>query len=188
MAKLEEILQQEVNAEISGIVALAEEKAKGLLQEAQAKAEALKAAKLKSLEGEHAAAIKRAESAAELLQSQSKVQARGLVVTQVKTELRKALEALQQSPSYASVLQKLAAEALAGIGKAEALVVNPADAAHLEAWAKAQGLELKHDPSLSLGVRLVGVGGKAQVQNSLIERLERGWDALSAKAAKAIWG
>lgn len=188
MAKLEDILQQEVAAEISGIESSAEAKARSLLGEAQAQAEALKAARAKALEAERTAAIRRAESAAELLKSQARVQARGEVMDQVKAGLGIALAAYKTNPAYPAVLARLAQEALAAIGQAEALVVAPGDETHLKAWAQQNNLELRTDPNLNLGVRLVGIGSKAQVQNSLPERLERAWDALSARAAQAIWG
>ena len=188
MAKLEDILQQEVVAEVRGFESSAEAMVMGLLVEAQARADALKAARTKALEADRAAAVRRAESAAELLLSQARVQARGQIMDQVKAGLGTSLAAYKSNPAYPATLVKLAQEALASIGQAEALVVAPGDEAHLKAWAQQNSLELRTDPGLTLGVRVVGIGGKAQVQNSLPERLERAWDALSARAAQAIWG
>jgi len=188
MSKLEDILQNEVAAEIGAIAAEAEARAKAIVEAALANAEALKASKLRQLEAQHAAALRRAESAAELLLSQARITARGQVMDRVRAEVGESLHHLTQKPEFASILQKLADEALSNLGRAESAVVNPAHAALLSEWAQRHGLQLKTDPSIRDGVRLVAVGGRAFVQNTLSERLERAWDALSAKAAKAIWG
>lgn len=188
MSKLEDILQNEVAAEIGAIAAEAEAKAQAILGEAAQKAEALKASKERQLEAEHTAALRRAESAAELLINQARIAAKGRVVERVKVDVLQALQNLATQPAFGDTLKKLAEEALAEVGQAEAVVLNPAHTALLADWAKAKGLELKADPTIRDGVRLVAQGGRAYVQNALSERLERAWDALSAKAAKAIWG
>lgn len=188
MSKLEDILQQEVLAEVAEVAKAAETRAAEIVRAAQEQAEALKANRQKQLEAEHAAAVRRAESAGELVLNQARIQARGQVIDRVRAEATKALADLQAQANYGDILVKLAEEALQGLGQAEALVVNPADAPKIEAWAKGKGLELRTDPGLRYGVRLVAAGGKSMVQNSLAERLERAWDSLSAKAAKAIWG
>ncbi len=188
MSKLEDILQNEVAAEIGAIAAEAEAKAKAIVEAALAHAEAIKANKQRQLEAERTAALRRAESAAELLLSQARIKARGEVMDRVRAEVSQSLQKLAAQPELASVLQKLAEEALQGIGKAEAVLVNPAHASLLSSWAQSKGLQLKTDETIRDGVRLIAEGGRAFVQNALGERLERAWDALSAKAAKAIWG
>ncbi len=187
MSKLEDILQNEVAAEIGAIVAEAEAKARTIVETAMANAEAIKANKERQLEVERAAALRRAESAAELLLSQARITARGRVMDQVRAEVLNSLQKLAAQPEFAAILQKLADEALQGVGKAEAVIVNPAHAALLSGWAQSKGLQLKTDTTIRDGVRLVAEGGRAFVQNALSERLERAWDALSAKAARAIW-
>lgn len=188
MSKLEDILQNEITTEIAAIQGAGEAKAKGIVDAATEKAEALRAAKARQLEAENAAALRRAESAAELMVNQARIAARGRAVDQVKAGVRQALTAQTNQPDFAEVLKKLAEEALRGVDKAEKVVVNPSHLALLEVWAKAKGLKLKSSPAVQQGVRVVAEGGKSFVQNALGERLERAWDGLSAKAAKAIWG
>jgi V/A-type H+-transporting ATPase subunit E len=187
MSKLEDILQKEVAAEIGAITAEAEAKARAVLEAALAGAEAMKANKQRLLEAERAAALRRAESAAELLLSQARITARGQVMDRVKDEARQALQRLTSQPEFGAILQKLADEALQSIGRAESVLVNPAHAYLLSAWAQSKGLELQTDETICDGVRLVAQGGRAIVQNTLTDRLERSWDALSSKAARAIW-
>jgi V/A-type H+-transporting ATPase subunit E len=188
MSKLEDILRDEVAAEIEAVTREAEERATSILAEAKARTEALRAARLRALEAEAMAARHRAESAAELLVNQARLQARGQVMEEVRQRALKALQDLRAQPNYSEVLQRLAEEALKGVTKAEAVVVHPEDRGYLEAWVKERGLELRTDPRISLGVRVMAAGGRIQVQNTLTERLERAWEALSATVAREIWG
>ncbi|MCX7782329.1 MAG: V-type ATP synthase subunit E [Meiothermus sp.] len=188
MSKLEDILQNEVASEINAIATEAEAKAKAILDSARQKAEALKAARERQLEAEYQASLRRAQSAAELTVNQARIAARGKVVDLVKAEAVRSLQDLTGRPEFGQTLQKLAEEALAEVGQAEALVLHPNHTSLLADWAKSKGLELRTDPAIRDGVRLVAKGGRSFVQNALGERLERAWDALSAKAAKAIWG
>ncbi|MCS7058437.1 MAG: V-type ATP synthase subunit E [Meiothermus sp.] len=188
MSKLEDILQSEVAAEIAAIEAEAEAKVKEILEAARVQAEALKASRQRALEAEHAAALRRAESAAELLVNQARIAARGKVVEEVRLQVLRALEALSAQPQFGETLKRLAEEALQSVGQAEALVVHPDHAALLSEWARGKGLALSTDAALKDGVRLVMSGGRAFVQNSLSERLERAWDGLSARAAAVLWG
>lgn len=188
MANLADILQSEVASEISALVTEAEARVKAIVDAATEKAEAMKANKQRLLESEHAAALRRAESAAELMVNQARIAARGQAVDQVKSGALSALQKLASSKEFGAILTRLAEEALGSVSKAEAVVVNPAHASLLQGWAQSKGLKLVSDPAVNYGVRLVAEGGKSYVQNSLTERLERAWDSLSAKAAKAIWG
>lgn len=188
MSKLETILQEEVEAELRAILEEAEAKAKALLEEAQAKAQALLEGRRRALEASHKAALKRAESAGELLLSTARAQAKGQVLEEVKAQALAALEGLRAKPEWPGILRRLAEEALAGLAQPEALLAHPEDLPHLEALARERGLALRPDPGLRLGVRAVGQGGRNQVENALPARLERAWDGLSARVAQALWG
>ncbi|MEN2982433.1 MAG: V-type ATP synthase subunit E [Thermus sp.] len=188
MSKLEAILSQEVEAEIQGLLGEAKAKAEALRSEAKAKAEALLAGKKRALEAQFQAAIRRAESAGELLLATARTEAKGEVLAQVKAKAREALRALPGKPEWPEVLRKLSEEALAALAEPEALVSHPENLPHLEPLARERGLELRPDPALRLGVRVLGKGGKAQVENALESRLERAWDALSSQVAQALWG
>ena len=167
MSKLEAILSQEVEAEIQALLQEAEAKAEAVKREAEEKAKALLQARERALEAQYRAALRRAESAGELLVATARTQARGEVLEEVRRRVREALEALPG---------------------AKALVANPEDLPHLEALARERGVELQAEPALRLGVRAVGAEGKTQVENSLLARLDRAWDALSSKVAQALWG
>ena len=188
MSKLEAILSQEVEAEIQAVLQEAKAKAEALRSEAKAKAEGLLSARKRALEAGLQAAIRRAESAGELLLATARTEAKGEVLSQVKAKVEEALRALPNSPDWPQVLRKLAEEALAALGEPEALASHPDNLPYLEGLARERGLELRADPALRLGVRAIGKGGRTQVENALLSRLERAWDALSSKVAQVLWG
>ena len=107
-----------------------------------------------------------------------------LLAHQVGESLRRA----HRRAKYLAQTHRLLAEALEALPGAKALVANPEDLPHLEALARERGVELQAEPALRLGVRAVGAEGKTQVENSLLARLDRAWDALSSKVAQALWG
>ncbi|WP_117237123.1 V-type ATP synthase subunit E [Thermus sediminis] len=188
MSKLEAILSQEVEAEIQAILEEAKTKAEALREEAGAEAKALLEGRRRALEAAFQAALRRAESAGELLLSTARAEAKGEVLTAVRAKALEALKALPQKPEWPEVVRKLALEALSAVAEPEALATHPENLPHLEALAKERGLELLADPSLRLGVRAMGKGGKTRVENALESRLERAWDALSSQVAQALWG
>jgi len=188
MSKLEAILSQEVEAEIQALLAEARAKAEALREEAEAKARTLLEGKKRSLEAAFQAALRRTESAGELLLATARAEAKGEVLAEVKARVFEVLKGLPERPEWPEVVGKLALEALAALPEPEALATHSLNFPHLEALAKERGLELRADPSLLLGVRAIGKGGKAQVENALESRLERAWDALSSKVAQALWG
>ncbi len=188
MSKLEAILSQEVEAEIRSLLEEAKARAEGLRKEAEAKAEALLQGRKRALEAQFQAALRRAESAGELLLATARTQAKGEVLQAVKAKAEEALLALPGKPEWPGVLRKLAEEALSALPEPEALVSHPENLPHLEPLAKERGLRLQADPALRLGVRVLGKGGRTQVENALESRLERAWDALSSQVAQVLWG
>ncbi|MGQ9510483.1 MAG: V-type ATP synthase subunit E [Thermaceae bacterium] len=186
MSKLETILAQEVEAEIRSVKEDAEAKAKALKEEAQAKAKALLEAKERQLKGRLEASIKRAGSAAELLLSTARAQAKGEVLAQARRLLEERISALPQAPEWPEILKRLAEEGLRALPGAEKVMVRPEDLPHLEAWAKEKGLALEGVEGLGLGVRVQA--GKNLVENTLSGRLERAWEELSARLSKSLWG
>ncbi len=188
MSKLETILQEEVLAEIQRVLAEADAEAERIVAAAREKAEAMVAAQKRKLEAQKAAELHRAESAAELAVTTARVEAKGKVIGEVFERVKRRLTALPEDPEYPTVLERLATEAVAAVGEAEAIIVNPADEARLKGWAEGKGLQLRTSPEVKLGVVAVSKGGKTQVANTLPERLERAWETLSAEVSRVLWG
>jgi V/A-type H+-transporting ATPase subunit E len=186
MSKLEEILQAEVEAEINAILADADNRTAAILSEAQSRAAAQIAASRKKIEAEARAATQQAQSAAELSVSNARLQAKGEVMDLVQQQVRRALEETSSQPGYGETLQALAEEAMGMAKPAQAVVVPPSDAEKLQDWARQQGLELRTDPELRQGVRILSRSGIA-IENTLPERLRRAWNPLGPMVAKLLW-
>ena len=80
MSKLEEILQQEAEAEINSILAEADSRAREIVSQAESRAAALLAAHRQRIEAGDRAASQQARSAAELSVSSARMQAKGEVM------------------------------------------------------------------------------------------------------------
>ncbi|MEJ2725074.1 MAG: V-type ATP synthase subunit E [Deltaproteobacteria bacterium] len=188
MSKLGDILQEEILGEVHGILAEAESRAAKLVGDAEEERWARLKSHQKKIEAEARATTLRARSAGELTLSTARMQAKGEVIESVRKKALAALEELSKKPEYRDILGALAEEALKAVEEAEAAVVHPDDEEMMREWAVQKGLELRTDPGLHLGVSIVDQSGKRSVENSLGERLARGWSALASDVAKQLWG
>jgi V/A-type H+/Na+-transporting ATPase subunit E len=186
MSKLEEILRGEADAEIEELMAEADAKADKILSEAKRRAESRVAAQRKKIEAAERAAIQKARSVADHSLAIARLQAKGEMMEQVRQQVQSALEETASQSGYGEILQALAAEALKLTIKAEAVVVHPGQEENLRDWAEQQGLELRTDRGLRLGVRIVEPGGEA-VENTLPERLRRAWPRLGPEVIIILW-
>ncbi|HWT80127.1 MAG TPA: V-type ATP synthase subunit E, partial [Candidatus Methylomirabilis sp.] len=130
----------------------------------------------------------RVKSMAALALSTARTHAKSQVIAMVKRKAMDALEQVAGKPEYGRVLEALAEEAMKAVETPEAVILHPQDEMKLRAWATQRGLELRADPRLHLGVRIVARGGQRSVVNSLPERLNRAWEALASDMARRLWG
>ena len=186
MSKLEGILQQEAEAEIDAILAEADSRAAKIVSEAESRASAKVAAHQKKIEAEARAATQQAQSTAELLVSNARVQAKGEIMDLLHQKVLVALKETSSQPGYRKVLLALAKEALEVAEAAEAVVVHPDDKEKIRDWAQQQGLELRTDPDLRLGIRIVSASG-TMIENTLPGRLGRAWVTLAPEVSKLLW-
>lgn len=187
MSTLNDVLEQEALAEIKQILDDSDSRAAALIQEAETKASTRLAIQRKRIESEVRAAKNRAESAAEFTVAAARIQAKGEAIALVRKKALRAFEDLAATPGYEKILTALADEAIGALDAAEAITVNPNDAGFVYGWATQKRIEIRTDPELRLGVRLVSSSSKRSVQNSLGERLDRSWDTLSARVAQILW-
>ncbi len=186
MSKLEEILQADVEAEIKEILTQADSQAAKMVSEAERRAAARLAVHRKKINAEERAALQQAQSAAALSVATARMQAKGEVMARLRQKVLLALEETASQPDYAKVLQALAEKAMQVAAAPQAVVAHPDDQEKLSDWARQRGLELKADPGLHLGVRIVSRSGKL-IENTLPERLHRAWDTLAAELNKLLW-
>lgn len=187
MSKLGEILKEEVLSEINTILAEADSKAEQLVREAKTKASEQVEAHRKKVEAELQAALRGMKSARDLTVAVARIRAREQAVARVKQKVESAVRELAQKPSYGKILEALAEEAFNSVEAAESVAVHPEDQDKLSTWAKQKGLELKTDPALHFGVRIATRGAQKTVENSLPERLQRGWETLISGVAQRLW-
>jgi V/A-type H+-transporting ATPase subunit E len=187
MSSLNEILEKEALAEINRILDESDSRAATLIQEAETEAAAQLAVQRKKIESATRTAKHRAEGAAELAVSTARIQAKGEMIARVRKKALSAIEELAGKPDYSKILTALADEAIRTVDGAESLVVNPNDSGILNDWAMQKRIEIRTDPALRFGVRLVSSSSKRSVENSLPERLDRSWDMLSARVGQILW-
>ncbi len=187
MSKLGEILEQDVLKEINDILAEADGRAEKLIQEAKSKASQLVEAQRKKVDAELQSAIRGMKSACDLTVSVARIRARDQAIARVRQNVESAILEIAKRPNYRKILEALAEEAFKSVEAAESVAVHPEDQEKLSVWAKQKGLELKGDPAVHLGVRITTRGAGQTVENSLPERLQRGWETLISGVAQRLW-
>ncbi len=187
MSNLRQILEQEALAEVNDILSAADSKADLLIREAKTKASERVEAYQKKTEAEFHAATQRAKSVNDLTVSIARIQARDEAIALLKKKVLAAFEEKATQPAFRDTLEALAEEAIKAVEGAEVVIVHPDDRDRMGDWAKQKGLGLRTDPGVRLGIRIVAGGGRRSVENSLPERLQRGWEALVSGVAKRFW-
>jgi V/A-type H+-transporting ATPase subunit E len=188
MSKLGDMLQEEVMGEINAILAEAESRAAKLVREAEEKALARIKSHQKKMEAEARAATWRARSTAELTVSTARLQAKGLAIDSVRKKALMSLEEVANRHNYQDILKALAEEALKAVDGGGEVIIHPDDEEKIHNWAAEKGLELRTDPGLRMGVRIVNRDSKRSVENSLLVRLDRAWSVLAPDVAQQLWG
>lgn len=188
MSNLREILQQEALAEINEILSEAESRADVIIRNAKREASERVAAYREKAEAELRTATRRAKSASELTRSISRIRAREDGIVLLREKALAALEEISTKPTFGGILEALAEEATQAVQGAETLVVHPDDRDKISAWAERKGLALQTDRGIHLGIRILASGGQRSVENSLPQRLQRGWETLISGVAKWFWG
>ena len=187
---LASILEQEIRGEIAQIQQGARQQSDEIVAQARAQAQSLTDSRARSLEAEYQAGLTRARSAASLEVSALRLSGADRVQAQAFQEAERQLRAVTVSEYYTDILGHLIAEARAALPQAEAVEVNPNDqdrareALNSLGWA----VEVRPNPAVETGVRLVGAGGKTGVQNTLLGRLEASRDALASQVAQVLRG
>lgn len=188
MSKLSDILREDVFSEINRILAEADSKAEELIRDAKSKASEQVEALRKKMEAEYEASLRGMKSTRDLTVSIARIRARDQEIARVRERVMAAIEEIARKPNYGEILEALAEEAFRSVEAAEAVAVHPDDRDKLGAWTERKGLQLTTDPALHLGVRITTLGGGRSVENSLPERLQRGWEMLMSGVAARLWG
>jgi len=188
VADLAALLDKEASAEIEAILAEARERASAITSEAERDAAALVATRERSAQSAREAALVRARSAAQLEAASMRLNAQQAAIQSVFDGVNREIDALRSDATrYASVLEALLREAVAGLtGAPDAVIVHPDEEAIARQAMAAVGIEaaLKTDASIRAGVQIVT--GPMRVENSLPARLDALRDELASDVAAVL--
>ena len=192
MANLAALLDRGASAEIEAILAEARERASELVSQARSDADALLAQRRRVAEAQHAAALIRAQSSAQLEAASLKLTAQHRAIEGVFEGVRAELDALRSSPRYRPVLAGLLEEAVSSFpegGVVDAVLVDPTDLALAREVAAASGLadRVEAEPGIGAGVRL-RQSENITVENTLGQRLAALRDELASYVSGALFG
>lgn len=167
---LEQLLQNEAQGEISQIQAEARARAAEIVAQARAQAEEQVESHRRVLDNQYRAGLTRARSSAELELNAARLSAADEGISQVFELVEGQLHEIGSVPAYREILGRLLNEARQAMPNAEAAEVNPRDVELLRSLVS--DLEVRPNPSIEGGVRLVAAGGKSGLSNTLLGRLE----------------
>ncbi|MFC4455505.1 V-type ATP synthase subunit E [Deinococcus sonorensis] len=185
---LADILESEIQGEIARIQGEARERAEAIRAQARERAEALVESRQRALEMERVSGLTRARSAADLDSNAQRLSAADTLQSRAFQEAEAQLRSIPQHPEYAQILARLIQEAHAALPTAEAIETTPAEMGAVQQALGQLGLPLqvRENPAVVTGVRLVGAGGKTSVQNTLLGRLQAGQGTLSAQVSRLL--
>lgn len=188
MADLATLLESEADAEIEAVLADARSQADRIVRQATEQAQASLEARRRALEGELAAGLVRARSAADLESAALRLAAAHDATERAFAEAETELRAYTRTAEYRGTLQALIREARYALGDIATLEVNPADvtAAAEAARAAEVSAPVLPNPEVQTGVRAIGPGGRTSITNTLLGRLARARDQLSSDVARLL--
>lgn len=168
---LDKLLENEAHSEIERIRAEARDRAAQIVAQAQEQARSLVESRGRALESQRQAGLVRARSAADLDANASRLSAGEAGTAEVYELVQGYLSGVTSAPEYRDILSRLISQAREAIPGAEAVEVNPADVDL--ARQLVTDLEVRGNPGVKGGARVVARGGKSGITNTLGGRLER---------------
>ena len=185
---LGDILETEIQGEITRIREDAQAKAASIVSQAQERAQTMTESRGRALSSEHTAGLTRARSAANLDSNAQQLSASDTLQVQAFQAAEQQLRQAVHAPEYPQVLARLIQEGLSALPTAE--IIESASSEHDSIRAALSQLgrhmELRANESVKTGVRLLGPGGKTSVQNTLLGRLNSGRAELSAQVSRLL--
>ena len=185
---LADILESEIQGEISSIAQQANTRAAEIVARAQEQAQTLIDSRTRLLANEKAAGLTRAKSAADLDSNAQRLSASDSLQTRAFQEAESQLRVIPQHPEYPQIVVRLLQEAHTALPTAEAIETSSSELEAVRQAAQQLGIhtEVRANDSVVTGVRLVGAGGKTSIQNTLLGRLQAGRETLSAQVSRLL--
>lgn len=185
---LGDILEAEIQGEITRIRQEAQARAEAIVAQAQERAQNMIESRQRALSTDLAAGLTRARSAADLDANAQRLAAGDTLQVQAFQTAEQYLQDVTHAPEYPQVLVKLIQESLEALPSAEVIESAPAehDAVRQALGMLGRHMELRANESVRTGVRLVGPGGRTSVQNTLLGRVNSGRAELSAQVSRLL--
>lgn len=190
-SELIHLLEKEARTEVERVLAEARERAEEIVGQARRDAEATLAAARQEAERQRLQARTRATSTARLRAAALVLAAKDEALRQVFDAAEREARGIMGDPSRrAAVLRAFLREALETLGEGRVTVeVAPGDASVAREACRALGIEaeVREDPQVHDGVRLVSADGRSVVENTLASRLARARRELVSRVAASLW-
>lgn len=185
---LDKLLENEAHSEIERIHALAQGQAEQLVAQARERAQAMIDSRRRALDSEYAAGLTRARSAADLDGNAQRLEATNTLQVQAFELAERHLRSAPVAPEYPQMLSRLIAQGLESLPGATVVEANPAehDAVHQALAQLGRSMDVRANPQLATGVRLVSPDGKTSIQNTLLGRLERVRGDLAPQISRLV--
>lgn len=186
MADLSTLLEKEASAEIETVLSEAQKRASEIVATAESEAQALLAARKRSVATQHEATLVRARSAAQLEASSLRLKAQHEGVQSVFSAAKQKIDEIKDDPAaYAPIFRKLLDQVLHGAGQQqlEAVEVSSGDVQLAKEALEKAGVNLPVEAvnDVSAGVR-VRTSNRSRIESTLYSRLE----ALSGELASEV--
>ena len=183
---LDKLLENEAQAEIERVRAEARAEAERILAEARAQAQEQVDSRRRVLDKQYQAGLTRARSSADLDLNAARLSASEEGIAQVYGLVEQQLRDISGLPAYREILGRLLNEARQAVPEADVAEVNPRDVDLLRSLVS--DLEVRGNPGIEGGVRLVSNGGKSGITNTLMGRLNTLRGSLTPDVRQMLTG
>ncbi|WP_412027768.1 V-type ATP synthase subunit E [Deinococcus yunweiensis] len=185
---LDKLLEHEAHSEIERIGAVAQGQAEQLIAQARERAQTMIDSRRRALDSEYAAGLTRARSAADLDGNAQRLEATNSLQVQAFERAEQHLRSAPQAPEYPQVLARLIAQGLESLPGATVVEAAPAehDAVRQALGQLGRSMDVRANPRVTTGVRLVSTDGKTSIQNTLLGRLERVRGDLAPQISRLV--
>ena len=192
MADLSTLLEKEASAEIETVLSEAQKRASEIVAKAESEAQALLAARQRSVATQHEATLVRARSAAQLEASSLRLNAQHDGVQSVFSAAKQQIDEIKDDPAvYTPIFRNLLNQVLAGAGQQtlEAIEVAPSDVELAKQSLESAGVNLPVEAvdDVSAGVR-VRTSNRSRIESTLYSRLEALSGELASEVSAALFG
>jgi len=186
------LLEQEVHAEVDGVLAEARGRADEIVAAARRAADETVAEARRQVERRRIETHSRAASAAKLRAAALILQTKDEAIRGVLDDAEAAArDALRDPARRRAVLRAFLEEASQALGKGQVTVEVPPDdgPAVVEACgALGMGAEVREGLDVEDGIRVVSADRRAVIENTLTSRLARVRHGLATRVASVLWG